>query len=136
VRIDARGDEIGAFKVEQQFPLVLLLTQPTLPAAAEYIEVDRSGDVELRWDRGKAGVLLTIQSSNSVYPRVNCSLPSELGTFTLPAALLSRLSEGLALDLFTIAQTTVKSGDYTIYARAAASVMTPDRLHRLNLILR
>jgi hypothetical protein len=135
VTISALGDEIPAFRLEHQIPLVLLLTQPQLPVTGDFIDVPRDAALDLRWDRGTAGVVFTLQSSDSIYPRVACNVPSEVGALTLPADLLGRLSEGNLLTLYTIGSQSVTAGDYTVHGRATSGVMNPERSKRITLRL-
>jgi hypothetical protein len=132
--ISAAGGDVPAFSRELTYPLLLLVTEPVLAAGESVARAPRTGDLTLRWDRGTAGVLLQVQSQKAMNALV-CTVPSELGTLTIPAAALGRLDVGSELLLLTAVAEHVQAGDFDVSLLLAGVAVTPDKMRRVSIEL-
>lgn len=128
VTLNAQGGEVPAFTHSLDYPLLLLLTNPGLneiDAGHETLDVSRSQDTVLTWDRGQEGLSLVVQGNTSG-GQLNCSFPSEAGAGTLPSSLISQYP-GEELIFTSVTASTAQAGDYEISVLTAGDVVTPER---------
>jgi hypothetical protein len=134
ISISATGGVVPAFDANMTYPLLLLLTAPTLAEGSSVASVPRGQDLTLTWDRGTTGVVFQAQSSATT-PSLICDSDSEVGSMVLPSAALSSLPIGAVLNLYTIGNVPVSAGDYDINVVAAGAVVHPDKSRRITLLL-
>jgi hypothetical protein len=135
-RTVSAGGVVPAFEATLPYPLLLLLTQPTLAEGSDTLYAPRARDLTLSWDRGAPDVLFQVQTSSSLEgSSLICSELSEMGSMVLPAAALSALPSGTPFHAFTIGRVVVTAGDYDVFVVAAGAVTTPDRTRRIELVL-
>jgi hypothetical protein len=134
ISISATGGVVPAFEASITYPLLLLLTAPTLAEGSSVASVPRGQDLTLTWDRGTTGVILQVQSSATT-PSLICDSPSDAGAMVLPSAALSSLPSGAELSLYTVGNVPVTAGDYDLNVVAAGAVVHPDKARRITLVL-
>ncbi|MBN2196718.1 MAG: hypothetical protein JW751_28170 [Polyangiaceae bacterium] len=131
VVVSASGGEVPAFTTTVNYPLALLLTQPSPSSDESVISVSRSADLVLTWDRGASGVSFVVQGAGAA----SFAAPSEDGTLTIAASRLAALPADAELLLLTSARQSVTAGEYDIAVATAGAVMTPDRTRRVSLLV-
>jgi hypothetical protein len=133
VTVTTTGGVVPAFSDQIDYPLLLLLTNPLPADVTSVITVPANQDFTLGWDRGTAGVSFLLESDPSLATFIACSVPSELGTFTLPASILAMVPSGAQLYPYTEATHSVVTGNYDVTVVLAGTVMWPDKMHRVML---
>lgn len=128
ITLAAQGGDVPAFTHTLDYPLLLLLTNPALTlldTGHKTLDVSRSQDTVLTWDRGQAGLTLVVQGNTSG-GQLNCSFPSEAGAGTLPSSLISQYP-GEDLIFTSVTASSVQAGDYEVSVLTAGDVVTPER---------
>ncbi len=128
VSISADGNTVPAFEDEIDYPQLLRVTSAAAPAGQLMAASDQ--DLTLTWDRGIAGVDFVATGAFITADRVamslECSVSSEVGTLTIPAALLSKFPPQGSIELLTVASHVVSGSNFDVAITAIGEVLSTD----------
>jgi hypothetical protein len=136
ITIGAQGQDVPMFETTVTFPIALFLTNAVVVDPTEIlasVQLSRSVDAILTWDRGAAGVIFSVQGFAASQSLV-CSFASEQGTGTIPAELLGQFT-GDELSFYTATLTDANAGDWELSVQTGGQVVTPDRMYGTKAVL-
>jgi len=134
----AQGDTVPAFNETVSYPLLLLMSDPKMPAGMVPAMIPRTRDLVLTWTRGEADIVLRIHSEKIVGTTLrlfDCTVPSAPGTFTIPKEALQALGMSAELTVDTFKRHTFQDGAYTVDIFIGGNVLTPDKMRAIGIQL-
>lgn len=124
IAIDAKGNDVPAFKTNLTAPSLVTITAPTWPTPGQPLQIDRSKPLDLKWSDGKNGnvVVSVTSSSASKVGMVSCTFKAADGAGTIPSAALGKLDAAGSATIAINGSSTdsVKAGDYTVNVSATS----------------
>jgi hypothetical protein len=132
ITVSAPGADVPAFSGAVTEPSPLVLDSPL--TAEAMLPWNGNQDLTLMFEGGAPGVELTVAGFSSTTQYLVCEFPSEAGTVTIPASLLSQLPADTFLLFFTGGGVRLSVGDYKVdllpYVPViTASTRTPFQVH-------
>ncbi len=124
IDIDAKGNDVPAFKTTLKAPTFVTLTAPTWPAAGQPLNVNRANPLELKWDAGTSGdVMVSLSTVDTAkIATVSCTFKSSDGAGTVPASALGKLltTGNASISVSSQATQTVEAGDWKVNVLATS----------------
>jgi len=129
ITVTAAGADVPAFSATVAVPLVIRLTSPVLDMNGLGTS-PRDQDLVLTFDNrasdGETGTQLYVQASAPAgFASIQCTLPTDSGTATIPKAALGKLVAGTDLLLLATRTKQVVAGDYSVSVVSYISAMNP-----------
>ena len=125
VHLSASGATVPAFSADINVPLVLLVNSPSYDATG-VITASIKNDLVIQFSRGTAGVTMDVLATTAT-GTLSCSVDSQKGQLTIPAAALAALGAGNQFPLLTSGVAEIPVGDWLIAVGAVMNAMNPDR---------
>lgn len=122
------GADVPALTRSIPFPTRLVTTTAAMATPEDgLILADSSVDLTLDWDGGAPGVIYQVAGRiASGADLLYCEFPSERGTGTIPAELLSQMDPGSQLSTMTASAWRGRVGGYDVSLATGAETVTAD----------
>jgi len=134
VHLAASGATVPAFSTDVTAPLVLLVNSPSYDASG-VITASIQKDLVITFSRGTAGVTMDVLATNT-NGTLNCSVDSQKGQLTVPAAALAAFGAGNQFSILTSSITSIPVADsWSIAVGVIMDAMNPDRTQPISVQL-
>lgn len=133
IHIAAAGDTVPAFSADVTAPSALRVNSPTFDATG-VITASIQTDLVITLSGGTLGVTMDVLASTR-NGTLSCSVDSQKGQLTIPAAALAALGAGNQFSLYTTKIAFIPAGDWSISVGTIMDAMSPDGALPITVLL-